>query len=235
VRVAVIPARGGSKRLPRKNIRDFCGKPMIVWSIEAALASRCFDRLVVSTDDHEIAAIAKQAGAEIPFMRPPELSDDTTSTVPVIAHAIEFFQNNGMHPSQTCCIYAASPFVEPSDIVRGLTILQESDADYAFSATSFPHPIQRAFRLSPGGHVAMLQPEHAATRSQDLPETYHDAGQFYWGSANAWLSGAPVLGGNSIAVVLPRHRVQDIDTLEDCLRAEALFRVLQAHPQFSAA
>lgn len=228
MRLAVIPARGRSKRIPRKNIRDFCGKPMIVWSIEAAVASQCFDRVVVSTDDDEIATIAEAAGAEIPFVRPQRLADDHTPTVPVVAHAIESMQRSGTQPSLVCCIYATAPFAHSADIIRGLTILKETNADFAFSATSFPHPIQRAFRLSPDGHVALLQPEHALTRSQDLVETYHDAGQFYWGSANAWLSGSPLLGGKSAAVVLPRHRVQDIDTLEDWRRAELMFRALSS-------
>ena len=235
MRLAVIPARGGSKRIPRKNILDFCGKPMIAWSIEAAVASDCFDRVVVSTDDDEIAAIAKAAGAEIPFMRPPELADDHTPTVPVVAHAIESMQRAGMQPSDVCCIYATAPFIKSTDLSRSLIRLREGDTDFAFSATSFPHPIQRAFRLSPDGHVTMLQPEHALARSQDLVETYHDAGQFYWGSAKAWLFSTPLLGANSVAVVLPRHRVQDIDTPEDWLRAEALYAVLQAHPELNAA
>ncbi|TBU86366.1 pseudaminic acid cytidylyltransferase [Phytopseudomonas dryadis] len=228
MRLAVIPARGGSKRIPHKNIKPFCGKPMIAWSIEAALASGCFDVVVVSTDDTEIAEVAKAHGATVPFMRPPELSDDHTGTIPVVAHAVQWFVAAGQRPDSVCCLYATAPFVTAETIRKGLQVLEEEGADYAFSVTSYAFPIQRAIRLSPQGRVEMFQPEHFNTRSQDLEEAYHDAGQFYWGRASAWLAGTPLFGASSVPVVLPRHRVQDIDTLEDWLRAEWMFKAMRA-------
>lgn len=228
MRVAVIPARGGSKRIPRKNVRSFCGKPMIAWSIEAALESGCFDRIVVSTDDEEIAATALKYGAEVPFMRPAELSDDHTGTVAVIAHAVEWLERHDRAPDQLCCIYATAPLLLPGDLRLGLQRLDESGSDFAFSVTSFPFPIQRAVRIDRDGRVGMFWPEKFQSRSQDLEEAYHDAGQFYWGKAAAWLSGSAIFGPGSVPVILPRHRVQDIDTPEDWERAELMFKLLRA-------
>lgn len=223
--IAVIPARGGSKRIPRKNIRDFCGKPLIAWPIAAARESGCFDRIVVSTDDEEIMAVARAHGAEAPFRRPFDLSDDFTPTVPVIAHAVAWAQRTDP-VERACCIYATAPLLRGDDLIRGRAMLDQGDRDYAFSVTTFPFPIQRALRLDDRGHVAMIDPTQRETRSQDLDETYHDAGQFYWGRAEAWLAHRPILAARSAAVVLPRKRVQDIDTPEDWERAELLFRML---------
>jgi N-acylneuraminate cytidylyltransferase len=227
MRLAVIPARGGSKRIPRKNIKEFCGKPMIAWSIEAAIRSGCFDQVVVSTDDAEIADVARQYGASVPFMRPAELSDDYTGTLPVIRHAIEWFNGQGQTVEQVCCLYATAPFVRVEDIQRGLQILEETGSDYAFSVTSYAFPIQRAIRLTEQGRVEMFSPEHFNTRSQDLEEAYHDAGQFYWGRASAWLQGKMIFSPDSAPVLLPRHRVQDIDTPDDWLRAEWMCKAMQ--------
>lgn len=230
MRLGVIPARGGSKRILRKNVKLFCGQPMIGWSIRTALASGCFDRVIVSTDDDEIAAVARDAGAEVPFRRPSNLSDDHTGTIPVIAHAIAWQAASGPTPSEVCCLYATAPFVRAGDLQRGLSILQDSGADYAFSITSYAFPIQRALRLTADDRVEMFQPEHFTTRSQDLGGAWHDAGQFYWGTAAAWLAQKPLFGCNSAAVILPRHRVQDIDTPDDWLRAELMFRILREMP-----
>ncbi|MDD2367419.1 MAG: pseudaminic acid cytidylyltransferase [Desulfuromonadaceae bacterium] len=224
MKIAVIPARGGSKRIPRKNIKEFCGKPMIAWSIEAALQSGCFDRIAVSTDDDEVADVAQQYGAEVPFIRPAELSDDHTGTLPVIRHAVEWFIEQGQQPEQVCCIYATAPFISPEDIQRGLEILTATGSDYAFSVTSYPFPIQRAIRLTPHGQVEMFNPEEFNSRSQDLEEAYHDAGQFYWGHASSWLSEKKIFSPESSPVLLPRYRVQDIDTMEDWQRAELMFK-----------
>lgn len=220
MKLAVIPARGGSKRIPRKNIKLFGGKPMIAWSIEAAIASECFDRIIVSTDDEEIAAIAKSLGAEVPFVRPASLADDHTGTVAVVANATEWQNANGPVATAVCCIYATAPFLEPNDLKIGYEMLKTSGADYAFSVTSYAFPIQRAITLTPNQRVRMFQPEHFNTRSQDLPEAWHDAGQFYWGRAQAWLTHQPIFSEAAIAVPIPRHRVQDIDTPEDWERAE---------------
>lgn len=228
MKLAIIPARGGSKRIPRKNIKLFCGKPMIAWSIEAALQSACFDQVVVSTDDAEIAEVARHYGANVPFVRPAELSDDHTGTIPVIRHAIEWCNHQGQRVKHACCVYATAPFVSADDLRRGLGMLQGNDCDYAFSVTSYAFPVQRALRLTEQGRVAMFNPEHFNTRSQDLDEAYHDAGQFYWGRAEAWLHGKMIFSPDSIPVLLPRHRVQDIDTPEDWTRAEWLFKALQA-------
>lgn len=227
MKLAIIPARGGSKRIPRKNIKPFCGKPMIAWSIEAALQSGCFDRVIVSTDDTEIAAIARQHGAEVPFLRPAELSDDHTGTIPVIRHAIEWCMQQNQRVELACCLYATAPFVKAEDLQRGLTTLQDNNCDYAFSVTSYAFPIERAIRLNANGRVEMFNPGHFNTRSQDLEEALHDAGQFYWGRADAWLMGKPIFTPDSLPVLLPRHRVQDIDTPEDWERAEWLFRAMQ--------
>lgn len=228
MKLAVIPARGGSKRIPRKNIKPFCGKPMIAWSIDAALQSGCFDQVVVTTDDAEIADVARQCGAQVPFIRPAALSDDHTGTTAVIAHAINWFAGQGRTPDQVCCLYATAPFVAAEDLRIGLKVLTESGADYAFSVTSYAFPIQRAIRITNARRVEMFNPEHFNTRSQDLEEAYHDAGQFYWGLASAWQQGKMIFGPTSAPVMRPRHRVQDIDTAEDWLRAEWLFKAMQA-------
>ncbi|VVO89805.1 CMP-N,N'-diacetyllegionaminic acid synthase [Pseudomonas fluorescens] len=231
MKLAIIPARGGSKRIPRKNVKLFCEKPMIAWSIEAALQSGCFDQVIVSTDDEEIAEVARHYGATVPFMRPAELSDDHTGTIPVIRHGIEWFHAQGQPVEHTCCLYATAPFVSPEDIRRGFDTLAEVGCDYAFSVTSYAFPIQRAIRLNAEGRVEMLNTEHFNTRSQDLEEAYHDAGQFYWGRSDAWLQGRMIFNPGSIPVVLPRHRVQDIDTPEDWVRAEWLFKAIQAETE----
>lgn len=227
MRLAVIPARGGSKRIPRKNIKPFCGLPMIAWSIRAAQQSQCFDRIIVSTDDEEIAEVARVYGAEVPFARPAELSDDYTGTVPVIAHAVGWQNENGEEATDVCCIYATAPFVQAIDLQRGLQTLLSTGADYAFSVTSYAFPIQRAIRITDEGRVEMLMPEHFGSRSQDLPEAWHDAGQFYWGKAYAWVQDKPLFSLDAAPVSLPRYRVQDIDTPEDWERAEWLFKAMQ--------
>lgn len=227
-RVAIIPARGGSKRLPRKNIRMFCGKPMIAWSIESAKASGCFDQILVSTDDEGIANVAREWGARVPFMRPAELSDDFTGTLPVIRHAVQWLEEHDVPAEYACCLYATAPFVSPADLRRGLQLIKDTGSRYAFSVTSYAFPIQRAIRITDNGRVAMFNPEHFHTRSQDLEEAWHDAGQFYWGTAAAWCEESPIFGEDSVPVKLPRHRVQDIDTSEDWLRAEWLFQAMQA-------
>ena len=226
--VAIIPARAGSKRIPLKNIRLFNGQPLITYSIAAALASRCFDRVVVSTENDTIATIARDAGAEVPFIRPAELCDDYVGTGPIIRHAVNWLCNNGPDPDLICCIYATAPMLDPADLRIGLARLQAApDKQYAFSVTSFPFPIQRAIRLAADGGVEPFQPECMPMRSQDLEEAYHDAGQFYWGRTQAWLDRLSVFHAHSIPIILPRYRVQDIDTEEDWIRAEFLHRALQ--------
>ncbi len=224
MKLAIIPARGGSKRIPRKNVKLFGGEPMIAWSIRAACDSDCFDRVIVSTDDAEIAEIARGLGAEVPFIRPANISDDHTGTIPVIAHAVAWQNQTGKCANEVCCIYATAPFIETDDLRRGLVILRETGADFAFSVTNYAAPIQRALRMRQDNRVEMFDPAQFNARSQDLEEAWHDAGQFYWGSGEAWLSGKPLFGPHAAPVVLPRHRVQDIDTPADWERAELLFR-----------
>jgi pseudaminic acid cytidylyltransferase len=230
MRLAVIPARGGSKRIPRKNIKIFGGLPMMAWSIRAALQSRCFDRIIVSTDDAEIAQLAQAHGVEVPFLRPSELSDDHTGTIPVIAHATQWQNEHGTPATQVCCIYATAPFVRAQDLQRGLALLESSGAEYALSVTRYPFPIQRAIRITPCQRIEMFQPDQLNTRSQDLEEAWHDAGQFYWGQAAAWMEKKPLFTSQATPVCLPRHRVQDIDTQEDWTQAEWMFKALQEHP-----
>jgi len=222
--IAVIPARGGSKRIPRKNVRAFCGKPMLAWPIEAALAAGVFDAVVVSTDDEEIAAVAKSLGAEAPFIRPAELCDDHTATMPVIAHAIRWSEEHGAALEYCCCVYATAPFLQPDYLRKGFDILRENpDAEFAFSVTSYAFPIFRALQIAESGRVEMFWPENELKRSQDLPDAWHDAGQFYWGRRDAFLGQKGFFSARSYPVVLPRHLVQDIDTPEDWNRAEKMF------------
>ncbi|WP_173912015.1 pseudaminic acid cytidylyltransferase [Acinetobacter sp. Marseille-Q1618] len=227
MQLAVIPARGGSKRIPRKNIKLFHGKPMIAWSIEAALESNCFDEVWVSTDDAEIAQVAQEYGAKVPFLRPDELSDDFATTADVMQHAVKFFEEEKqVCPDYVCCLYATAPFVIQQDLLSGLNLIQSEKVDYVFSATTFPFPIQRAIKLTENDRVEMFSPEYFNTRSQDLQEAWHDAGQFYWGTAEAWLSKSTVFSNKSMIIELPRFRVQDIDTLEDWKRAELIGQAL---------
>lgn len=228
MKLAVIPARGGSKRIPRKNIRPFCGKPIIAYALEAAIESGVFDRVVVSTDDEDIARVACDAGAEVPFVRPKELAGDHTPTVPVVRHAIEWVAQNWGQVGNVCCIYSTAPFVEAEDIRHAYErLMTEGVNGYVFTATSFPFPIQRAFRIKESGYCEMFHPENYNTRSQDLEEAYQDAGQFYWGAAETFLSGKFFFSNDSKPFVIPRHRVQDIDTLEDWDRAELMWRALR--------
>ncbi len=225
MKIAVIPARGGSKRIPRKNIKDFCGKPMIAHAISAAKQSGLFEHVCVSTDDEEITRIAREWGAETPFMRPAELADDHTPTVPVIAHAITACQALGWHIDYACCIYPGVPFIQIDDLKRALELLQTSQAAYSFPITEFPSAIQRALRRLSNGQMQSFYPEYELTRTQDLEPAYHDAGQFYWGKADAWLTNNKV-HSSGVGLPIPNWRVVDIDTPDDWERAEILFAAL---------
>lgn len=226
MRLAIIPARGGSKRIPRKNIKPFAGKPMLGFAIEAAQAASSIDRVIVSTDDDEIAAIARNFGAEVPFMRPPELADDITPTVPVIAHAIEDCRTLGWNVTDVCCIYPGVPFIMTQDIDDAFTMLSQSQGQlYVFPVTGFPSPIQRALKRDAEGTISPFDPRHVGTRTQDLEPAFFDAGQFYWAAAETWLGGKSI-HANGQAIILPEWRVVDIDTQEDWDRAEILFRAL---------
>jgi len=227
LRIAVIPARGGSKRIPRKNVKHFHGKPIIAYSIEVAIRSECFDKVIVSTDDPEIARISKQYGAEVPFTRPATLADDHTNTIDVMSHAVGWCARNNWLLTEVCCIYPTAPFLQVDDIRKGLQIIRASDVNFVFSVTSFPFPIQRAIKLSGSGEARMFSPEYEGARSQDLEEAYHDAGQFYWGEASSFSEAKSVFSSNSRCVILPRERSQDIDTEEDWKFAEVLFSIAE--------
>lgn len=269
--IAIIPARGGSKRIPGKNIKEFCGQPMIAWVIQALQQSQQFQRIVVSTDDPRIAEVAKAYGADVPFLRPEPLSDDFTGTTPVIQHAIrtlelvdthileeiqqakqelqrakqeslatdlatkeksslnhEFQQYlNTIQAPSVACVYATAPFLQAEDFEQALDLLQEQQPSFVFSVCTFPAPIQRALALDDNHRIYMEQAHHAGTRSQDLPERFHDAGQFYLGHAHTWLMNPGMFTTGAMPYVLPRHRVQDIDTQEDWIRAEYMMKAMQ--------
>jgi pseudaminic acid cytidylyltransferase len=224
--LAIIPARGGSKRIPRKNIKLFHGKPMIAYSIEAAKQSGCFDRVIVSTDDQEIADVALRYGAEVPFLRPEKLSDDHATTMDVMQHALNWCEAKGWEVENVCCLYATAPFVLPEYLQQGYQCLSSENAQFVFSAAIFSFPIQRAIKLSPAGEISMFYPEHEQVRSQDLAEAYHDAGQFYWGKASAFKNALPIFSTHSRVILMPRSRTQDIDTPEDWEFAEILYSAL---------
>jgi N-acylneuraminate cytidylyltransferase len=222
--VAIILARGGSQRVPRKNVRPFCGRPMIAWPIAAARASGVFDAVLVSTEDEEIAAVAMAHGAEAPFRRPLELADDRAGTLAVMAHAVRWVEEHRGPVDLACCIYGTAAFLRPEFLQEGLALLRaRPDADFTFSVTSYGHPIFRAFQLAEDGRVAMFWPEHERSRSQDLPAAWHDAGQFYWGRPAAFKERTGIFSARAYGVAIPRHLVQDIDTPEDWELAERMF------------
>jgi len=224
--VAIIPARGGSKRIPHKNIKNFCGKPLIAYSIEAALASQLFDRVIVSTDDPEIAKTALFYGAEVPFLRPKELADDYTSSGEAVAHALKKLKESGENYDYVCTIYATAPLLQAKYLQQGLEQLKNSDAQQAFSVSSMPFPIQRTFKITENGRCKMFTPEYFSSRSQDLEVAYQDAGQFYWQNLNRKPTDIP-FGKDSIPIVLPRYLVQDIDTPEDWEQAEFMYQIIK--------
>lgn len=226
--VAIIPARGGSKRIPRKNIKPFAGRPMIAHSIAAAQAAGVFDRILVSTDCEEIADVARQNGADVPFLRPAALADDFAGTDAVNVHALEWLAAQGETVERFCCVYATAPFLRAADIREGLALLRARNAGSALSVTTFAYPIFRSVKINQAGGVEMFWPENFPKRSQDLPTAYHDAGQFYWFDAARYLRAPRMIMEQAVPVIIPRNRVQDIDTPEDWSVAEQMFEVLQA-------
>lgn len=227
--VAIIPARGGSKRIPRKNLKTFAGLPIIAHSIRTALASGLFAEVVVSTDDPEIEAVALAYGAQVPFRRPAHLADDHATTHAVVSHALQALASQGQVLTHACCLYATAPFVQQRYLREGLALLrQHPERSFAFSVSSFGFPVQRALTLDAEGALAPLYPQFRETRSQDLAPAYQDAGQFYWGRVEAWLQHEVLYSERSLPVIIPRHLVQDIDTEDDWLRAQYLYAALQA-------
>lgn len=226
--VAIIPARAGSKRIPGKNIKRFAGQPIIAYSIKAAAASGLFDRVIVSTDSDQIAAVAQSCGAEVPFRRPDRLADDFTPTADVVLHALNWLEANDSLPEYFCCIYAAAPFLQPDYLKDGFERLRAAkDAATAFAVTDFAAPIFRALEIDADGRIKMIWPEHRDTRSNDLPPAYYDAGQFYWGRSRKFLVEKALFAEKSVPVILPRYLVQDIDTAEDWQTAEYMFEAMK--------
>jgi pseudaminic acid cytidylyltransferase len=226
--VAIIPARGGSKRIPNKNIKLFAGQPIISYSIRVARETGLFDRVIVSTDSLEISTIAIEYGAEVPFLRPAELANDFAGTAEVVCHAVEWLAKEGMQPKFICCIYATAPFIQASYLKQGYDKLLSSDATSVFSVTTYPYPIYRSLKVTEDDRIKMMWPEYANIRSQDLTEAYHDAGQFYWANTEKFMKEKALFAKDSLPVILPRYLVQDIDTLEDWETAEKMFTVIKS-------
>ena len=227
MRVAVIPARGGSKRIPRKNIREFAGKPIIAWPISVALDSGLFDKVIVSTDDDEIAEVARRVGASIPFVRPEQLSDDFADTKAVVRHAISELALERSFTSQICCIYPTSVFVTPECLADGLNLLNHERCSFALSITEVDPTVLRSFTQDAEGKLKMVFPENFNRRTQDLPALYRDAAQFYWGSVSAWFGDEHIFGENARGVFFDSSKVIDIDTEIDWRSAEAIFKSIQ--------
>ena len=225
MKIAVIPARGGSKRIPRKNIKDFSGKPMIAWAISIAQESNLFEEIIVYTEDDEIADVARSWGAITPFVRPANLADDMTPTVPVVAHAVESCCSFGWEIEYACCIYPCVPFLQVSDLCHALKMLLECNADFVYPVTEYAHPIQRAMRRLSTGKMQFYSPEFELTRTQDLESSYHDAGQFYWGKSAAWLEHKK-MHTDGLGMPIPNWRVVDIDSEDDWIRATRSFQSL---------
>ena len=225
--IAIITARGGSKRIPRKNIRPFCGRPIIAYSIAAARDAGCFDEIMVSTDDAEIAEVARAHGAEVPFFRSAANSDDRATTAAVIVEVLEEYARRGRTFEQACCIYPTAPFATGRSIAGARALLERDDATPGvIPVTRFSYPIQRALRVREG-RVSLFQPEHLTTRSQDLEPAYHDAGQFYWVRVRPFLATPNLMAPGTAAFVLPEWEVQDIDNEDDWVLAEMKFRMLE--------
>lgn len=225
--VAIIPARGGSKRIPKKNIKIFGGKPIIAYSIQVAKETNLFNKIILSTDSEEIAEIGMSYGAVVPFIRPSELSDDITSTSEVLIHALNWLCEHDKSYPYFCCIYATSPFLKKDYLIKGFDILKKNKVTSVFSVTSFSYPIFRALKINSDNRLEMFWPEHLHSRSNDLPNAYHDAGQFYWGKAEAFKKQKPLFSECATPYELPGYRVQDIDTLDDWTRAELMYQILQ--------
>ncbi len=222
--IAVIPARGGSKRIPRKNIKLFHGKPVISYAIAAARQSEIFDEIVVSTDDHEIAEIALSFGATVPWMRSKELSDDYATTLSVMQDAVKKLSANSKDLENICCIYPATPFLRPIFLMDGLSILKDEGWDYVVSARAATTPPERSISIGKRKEIIMRFPEYEKTRTQDFPQSYYDAGQFYWGNKFSWERSNPIFTSRSTIVELPRESAIDIDSIEDWDYAEQRYR-----------
>ena len=220
---AIIPARGGSKRLRKKNIRDFCGKPVIAYAIENALSLGIFSEVIVTTDDPDIASISRDYGAQIPEMRPGNLSDDYATTLDVMKYAVANYVPKSENKNAVCCIYPTTPLLSPRFVLEGQQLFESGEWDYVISATRYSHPIERAFTINRSGPVEVINPEYVFTRTQDLSDSFYDAGQFYWGERQTWITGKSMFLSRMTAVEIPKLQSIDIDTLEDWILAEHIY------------
>jgi pseudaminic acid cytidylyltransferase len=223
MKIAIIPARGGSKRILRKNIKIFNGKPVIAWAIIAAQKSKIFDLILVSTDDDEIKSVAEKYGAIVPFIRPANIADDHTPTVPVISHAVKEIDRLYQYVEYACCIYPCNPFLLASDLVKAFDMIKLTEVDFVYPIVEYPHSVFRSMRKSTNGKMDFLYPKYELTRTQDLEKTFHDAGQFYWGKAESWRE-LKKMHTDGLGIEIPSYRVVDIDTEDDWKRAELLFK-----------
>lgn len=226
--IVIIPARGGSKRIPKKNIKDFLGKPIIAYSIEMAISCKLFSRVIVSTDDEEIKDVVLKYGAEVPFIRPKNIADDFTGTHEVVGHAIEYLENTGETMDYVCCIYPTAPLIQKDDLIKGFKLIQTNKWNSVMAATNFSYPIFRSFENLPNGGLKMIFPEHYNSRSQDLPEIYHDAGLFYWAKPEIWKKKPQGFNEKNSIVKLPNYRIQDIDTPDDWKKTEILYEIINS-------
>lgn len=226
--IAIIPARAGSKRIKNKNLKNFNGKPIIAWSIEEAIKSKCFDEVIVSTDSQSIAEVAKKYGAKVPFLRAANLSDDHAGLLDVVKDAIHQLTRLKFSFENVCCILATAPFIESDYIHKGLEKVTNNNQIFVFSATTFKYPVQRSFIIDNNERMKMLFEDHYFTRSQDLSEVWHDAAQFYWGSREKWKNANKIFSNSSEVVKIPNIIVQDIDTPDDWENAELIFKILNS-------
>ncbi len=225
-KLAIITARGGSKRIPRKNIRNFLGKPIIAYSIESAIKSGVFDEIMVSTDDDEIAEIAEKFGAKVPFKRSEATSNDTATTTDVIIEVLNEYKKRGFNFDYACCIYPTAPFITPETIKTGFNKMLETQTEAAFPVVKYSYPVQRALEVDKDGKLSMIYPEHSRSRSQDLTPRYHDAGQFYWFKTSAITPNMELLKMKASPIIIPETQVQDIDTEEDWVIAEMKYKFM---------
>ena len=223
MKIAIIPARIGSKRIKEKNIKSFCGKPIIYWIIKKIIKANIFDKIIVSTDSNKIAKIAKQCGAEVPFLRPKKISDDYTGTSEVIRHGINFLKNKEIYPTYVCCIYPTAAFLLSKDIKKGLQVLKKKKVEYVFSATSLTSSLYRSFYFN-NHKLNMMFKKNYKSRTQDFKKLYIDIGQFYWAKTTTWMTKNKIFSSKSKIVVIPNYRSYDIDNLEDWVTAEKVFK-----------
>lgn len=227
--IVIIPARGGSKRIPKKNIKDFLGKPIIAYSIEMAISCKLFSRVIVSTDDEEIKDVVLKYGAEVPFIRPKNIADDFTGTHEVIGHAVKYLEDTGETMDYVCCIYPTTPLIQKDDLIKGFKLIQTNKWNSVMAATNFSYPIFRSFENLRNGGLKMIFPEHYNSRSQDLPEVYHDAGLFYWAKPKVWKKKPQWYNEKNSIVKIPNYRIQDIDTPDDWKKAEMIYQIINSN------